>query len=154
MNHESQILEILEWLWDVLAEPVLRRLGHDGLPAETGNWPRVWWCPTGILSLLPIHAAGYHRGDRLGDSVLERVISTYTSTIRALKHSREIMKEYRNDGNVYIAAMPITPNNMAPLGLATPQAFGVMANLKRCGKESGIVVQRRDVSVEQVCEQL
>ena len=54
------ISAILEWLWESLGEPVLRKLDYTSVPRGNGQWPRVFWCPTGLLSLLPIHAAGYH----------------------------------------------------------------------------------------------
>lgn len=44
---------------------------------------RVWWCPTGALSSIPVHAAGVYNGssqDRIG----KYVISSYTPTISAL----------------------------------------------------------------------
>jgi hypothetical protein len=81
---------ILGWLWDTLAGPVLDRLGIDG-PPETGQqWPRVWWCVTGLLSFLPVHAAGHHhtRFDPAPATLIDRVISSYTPTIRALTHAR------------------------------------------------------------------
>jgi tetratricopeptide (TPR) repeat protein len=82
------ILDVLGWLWDVLAEPVLAALGHTGPPQAGERWPRVWWCPTGPLTVLPIHAAGYyprHRTTTAGiQTVLDRVISSYTPTLTAL----------------------------------------------------------------------
>ena len=54
------ILDVLDWLWDDIAEPVLHALGHVSTPGTGVPWPRVWWCPTGVLSLLPVHAAGHH----------------------------------------------------------------------------------------------
>ena len=54
------MLDVLDWLWDVIAGPVLTALGHTGPPGPGDPWPRVWWCPTGPLTVLPIHAAGRH----------------------------------------------------------------------------------------------
>ncbi|TMR07014.1 CHAT domain-containing protein [Actinomadura soli] len=76
---EQAIADILGWLWDAAAEPVLAELGHTGAPA--GDWPRVWWCPTGPLTVLPLHAAGRHHLD--GESVLDRVVSSYLPTLRS-----------------------------------------------------------------------
>lgn len=76
------IRETLAWLWDVAVGPVLAQLG-----ATEGTEPhtKLWWMPTGSLSLLPLHAAGHHGVDD-GDarSALHRVISSYTPTLRAL----------------------------------------------------------------------
>ncbi|MGH8878102.1 MAG: CHAT domain-containing protein, partial [Stackebrandtia sp.] len=74
---------VLEWMWDAIAEPVLDAIA-DRL---NGTKPRVWWCPTGPLTLLPLHAAGYHpQAD--GRAVIDRVVSSYTPTLRALADAR------------------------------------------------------------------
>ena len=54
------MLDVLDWLWDAVAEPVLAVLGRTGPPSDGEPGPRVWWCPTGPLTVLPIHAAGHH----------------------------------------------------------------------------------------------
>ena len=87
------VLDILDWLWDVIAEPVLTALGHMSTPGIASGWPRVWWCPTGPLTVLPIHAAGHHPRLRTAatatDCVLDRVISSYTPTLTALSRARQ-----------------------------------------------------------------
>lgn len=80
----EDLLGLLGWLWDVVAWPVLRELGHTEVPS--GAWPRLWWCPVGVVTFLPLHAAGHH--ERAADTVLDRVISSYTPTIRALARAR------------------------------------------------------------------
>jgi tetratricopeptide (TPR) repeat protein len=81
---------VLAWLWDTIAEPVLRRIGLIGAPAAGEPWPRLWWMPTGVLSVMPLHAAGRYGGGDGGDdaTVLDRTISSYTPTLHALHHSR------------------------------------------------------------------
>jgi CHAT domain len=89
------IQAVLDWLWEVIAEPVLADLGHTCTP-EVGNpWPRVWWCATGPLTLMPLHAAGHHPRLRTTasdctDCVLDRVISSYTPTLTALARARQL----------------------------------------------------------------
>jgi tetratricopeptide (TPR) repeat protein len=99
----------LDWLWTTVAEPVLTALGHAGLPADD-QWPRVWWCPTGALSILPIHAARRDSGGPAADGadcVLDRVISSYTPTLTALARAR------RDDPAAAVrqltVGMPVTP---------------------------------------------
>ncbi|MFD8480389.1 CHAT domain-containing protein [Kitasatospora sp. NPDC059673] len=78
---------VLAWLWDGLAAPVLDRLGLRGTPLDGEEWPRLWWCPAGRLAFLPLHAAG--KGRRLpGTWVLDRVVSSYTPTVRSLLRAR------------------------------------------------------------------
>ncbi|MFE7123866.1 CHAT domain-containing protein [Streptomyces sp. NPDC057617] len=58
---QRDMREVLEWLWDAAAGPVLEKLGFLDRPAgEPDTWPRLWWVPSGLLSLLPLHAAGHH----------------------------------------------------------------------------------------------
>jgi CHAT domain-containing protein len=50
--------------------------------------PRVWWCVTGDLSFLPIHAAGITGDDNSIDFVADYFISSYVPTLSALTKSR------------------------------------------------------------------
>ncbi|WP_171163555.1 CHAT domain-containing protein [Streptomyces sp. I05A-00742] len=77
----------LRWLWDTVAAPVLDRLGLRTVPLDGEPWPRIWWCPTGWLSFLPLHAAGRGTADS-GTWVLDRAVSSYTPTLRALARAR------------------------------------------------------------------
>ncbi|WP_327172087.1 CHAT domain-containing protein [Streptomyces sp. NBC_01336] len=77
----------LGWLWDTIAAPVLGHLGLRAGPAQGTPWPRLWWCPTGWLSFLPLHAAGHGHPDS-GTWVMDRAVSSYTPTLRALVRAR------------------------------------------------------------------
>ncbi|MFJ8668841.1 CHAT domain-containing protein [Streptomyces sp. NPDC093600] len=79
--------DTLEWLWDAVADPVLDRLGLRTTPIDDEPWTRLWWCPTGWLSFLPLHAAGRTRPGS-AESVMDRVVSSYTPTLRALVRAR------------------------------------------------------------------
>lgn len=78
LSHEREIFSVLEWLWDAIVEPVLSRLGYSKRADNDSNLPNVWWCSTGLLSFLPIHAAGYYNGSS-SQSAMDCVISAYTS---------------------------------------------------------------------------
>jgi CHAT domain-containing protein len=84
---EDVVRSTMEWLWDAIAEPVLTELGFDGPVPPEEQPPRLWWCPTGVLSLLPLHGAGYHDGS--GRTAVDRVISSSTPTLRALLEARQ-----------------------------------------------------------------
>ncbi|RLK58707.1 CHAT domain-containing protein [Actinokineospora cianjurensis] len=102
----------LEWLWDRVAEPVLARLGADG----NGPLPRVWWCPTGPLAMLPLHAAGYHDPDDTpaGRTVLDRVVSSYTPTLRALARAVSA-PSHVDDPRLLVVSMPESPPGVPTL---------------------------------------
>lgn len=74
--------QTLEWLWDVVAHPILISLGFTKPPVNT-EWPHIWWIPTGALCKFPLHAAGYHLRNS-SETVLDRVLSSYSSSIRAM----------------------------------------------------------------------
>ncbi|MFK0044035.1 CHAT domain-containing protein [Streptomyces sp. NPDC090741] len=80
--------DTLEWLWDSVAGPVLDRLGLRTVPIDGEPWTRLWWCPTGWLSFLPLHAAGRREG-RSAENVMDRAISSYTPTLGALVRARQ-----------------------------------------------------------------
>ncbi len=100
----------LEWLWDAVAGPVLDHLGLAG-------GERVWWCPTGLLTLLPLHAAGYHdpADTPAGRTVLDRVVSSYTPTLRALARARKADPPATADRRLLAVSVPETPPGAAGL---------------------------------------
>ncbi|MFE7043126.1 CHAT domain-containing protein [Streptomyces atratus] len=101
--------DVLDWLWDAVAEPVLDALGHVGEPTDSA-WPRVWWCPTGPLAFLPFHAAGRYRPTpRPGECVLDRVVSSNTPTLRALIQTRGRLSAAPERPRMLVVAMPETP---------------------------------------------
>uniref|UniRef100_UPI0021BF4366 CHAT domain-containing protein n=1 Tax=Frankia gtarii TaxID=2950102 RepID=UPI0021BF4366 len=115
---QGRLVEILGWLWDVLAGPVLDQLGFTGAPAKKALWPRMSWCTSGLLSFLPAHAAGHHhtRFDPAPATVLDRVISSYTPTVRALAHTHHHSStdgdshvSLRHGDRLVAVAMPHTP---------------------------------------------
>jgi len=102
----------LQWLWDSVAGPVLNALGYHAPPPAGAEWPRVWWVPDGLLGTLPLHAAGYHLAqDSAGphDSVLDRAVSSYAPTIRALRHARQRPLPPPGTLTALVVAMPTTP---------------------------------------------
>ncbi len=115
---EATLARVLDWLGEVVVGPVLARLAHDasldppadgcaGLgSASTGHdgldpATRLWWCPTGLLALLPLHAAG---------DALDALVSSYVPTVRALLHSRGLAAAAPSGGRRLVTlAMPQTP---------------------------------------------
>lgn len=88
---EKLLTDLQAWMWDTIAEPILAELGHDRTPpGDPAGWPRLWWCPTGSLTLLPLHSAGHHRDPDVATrrAVLDRVVSSYAPTLRALVEAR------------------------------------------------------------------
>jgi hypothetical protein len=74
----TEVHAVLGWLWRSVSGPVLDGLGFGGPPAPGTPWPRLWWVPTGHLTLLPVHAAG---------DVPDRIVSSYAATLGMLRHA-------------------------------------------------------------------
>lgn len=104
-------ISTLEWLWDVVVGPVLTALGLTETPAEGSSWPRIWWIPTAALVLFPLHAAGYHfRRD--STTALDRVVSSYSSSVKAIISARQQRSSVENTETppkVVLLAMPDPP---------------------------------------------
>ncbi|MEO3813451.1 CHAT domain-containing tetratricopeptide repeat protein, partial [Sphaerisporangium sp. B11E5] len=131
---EMTIQDVLGWLWDEAAGPVLAALGYHQPPAPGEPWPRVWWVPGGVLSLLPVHAAGHHTGltDPQHRTVLDRVVSSYTPTVGALRHARQRSAARGTASHRgLIVAMPTTPglSGHGDLPNVTAEAAKVRARL-------------------------
>jgi hypothetical protein len=101
------IHEVLTWAHHAITGPVLDRL--ELRPRDPNDCPRLWWVTGGLLSLLPLHAAGDYRA---ATPVLtaDRAVSSYVPTIRQLKYARERTA----------AAVPDRPRGFAVGMSATP----------------------------------
>lgn len=106
-----EVKNVLEWLWDAAVEPVLNSLGHIQRPSDKETWPKVWWVGSGLLSVLPIHAAGYHDSNPTR-AAIDLVISSYTPTVKALAYAREhIAKIQTSHQRMMLVGMPTTPDH-------------------------------------------
>ncbi|KAF9063113.1 hypothetical protein BDP27DRAFT_1479879 [Rhodocollybia butyracea] len=69
----------LKDLWDLVVSPVVTKLQELRIPKMS----RIYWCPTSILSTLPLHAAGpISPGTK--EFLPDLYISSYTPTLTAL----------------------------------------------------------------------
>ncbi|KAL4744388.1 hypothetical protein BDW72DRAFT_212734 [Aspergillus terricola var. indicus] len=91
---------ILGWLWDTIVKPILNSLGFTTPPTDS-RWPHIWWVPTGILAQFPLHAAGHHLR-RSGETALDRVVSSYSSSVKAIQNLHQQESQ---------ALVPTTPSN-------------------------------------------
>lgn len=139
---DRELLEHLAWTWDAITEPVMSSIGittsapanltPDG-PTSAGNAPRIWWCPIGLLTQLPLHAAGHHAPDS-DRSVLDRVTPSYVPSARALLAARSNPASTDVTGtNTLIVAVPNVPGLPELAG-----AEGEAELIERlCGTEAG-----------------
>ncbi|WP_394619489.1 CHAT domain-containing protein [Lentzea sp. JNUCC 0626] len=107
-------------LWDAVAAPVLA-----AVEPHLGQDRRIWWCPTGALTPVPLHVAG-----RDGDSVLDRVVSSYTPSLWSLLDARRGHRPVA-EPTVLIASVRATPpgTTWAPLPHADEEAELIAARV-------------------------
>lgn len=128
----------LEWLWDTVASPVLDILGFTETP-PVNRWPRIWWIPTGPLVQMPLHAAGYH-GQGRSKAVLDRVLSSYSSSIRNLIRGRREAVQASVSDQALLVAMDHTPGHDY-LSFATKE-IGTVKDIVRSLELSPIVPEK------------
>jgi tetratricopeptide (TPR) repeat protein len=123
---QRRMEQTLGWLWDAVAGPVLKRLGITGPPRNGEPWPRLWWCPSGLMSFLPLHAAGHHdtSSDAAPATVIDRVVCSTTPTLRALAHAGRGVADPVKPGSdrAVVVAMSYTPGNRSDLPGAEAEA--------------------------------
>lgn len=70
--------------------------------------PRLHWCPTGLFTFLPLHAAC--ASERFGDSCSDYVVSSYTPTLTALLNARRDLVPVRfSERGALLVAEPAAP---------------------------------------------
>jgi tetratricopeptide (TPR) repeat protein len=124
---ELGTLDTLRWLWDVIVCPILDALGFTGPPSDS-QWPHVWWVPTGTLTRFPLHAAGHHLR-RTGETAIDRVVSSYASSVKAIIHSRRRPQQAplvaAESRHIVVVAMQNTPQQK-PLRHASDEVKAVV----------------------------
>ncbi|MDG6108283.1 CHAT domain-containing protein [Dactylosporangium aurantiacum] len=100
------VREVLDWLEETVVGPVVATL-----PATEAAPCRVWWLPTGLLGLLPLHAAG---------TAPDLLVSSYIPSLRALRTARDRPPTTRR--RRLTVALPHTPGLAALPGAAREAA--------------------------------
>ncbi|KAJ7728601.1 hypothetical protein DFH07DRAFT_998864 [Mycena maculata] len=70
---ELGIQGLLDWIWTGVIKPIYMSLEANGVTSG-----RLWWCPTGEFTALPLHAA----------DTKDQFIHSYTSTLGSLLEAR------------------------------------------------------------------
>lgn len=88
----ENVKSALIWLWKMAVKPVLQRLEffsaeQSRIPlSPTEELPRIHWVTSGILGMMPLHAAGYHDAAST-ENTLSYVVSSYTTAVYSLRQS-------------------------------------------------------------------
>jgi tetratricopeptide (TPR) repeat protein len=94
----DRVRDLIQLLSTDIVAPVLARLAVE-------DRPRVWWCPTGMLTFAPLHVAA---GDQ--------VVSSYTQNLTALLTARECRHD--EPVSLLIASVPKSESGRTALRAA------------------------------------
>jgi len=117
-------VQTLEWLWKVAASPILDELGIHTPPAEGEDWVRVTWILTGALSHFPIYASGCYGEFATGETVMDRAMSSYSSSVKSLIHCRGLKLRRETETEPNTTATCVRGVNPMDDSLPTPTPHG------------------------------
>ncbi|KAF8608388.1 hypothetical protein BDV93DRAFT_248457 [Ceratobasidium sp. AG-I] len=103
---EGVLIGILAKLWATVVKPVV-----DFILPRKDEFERVWWCPTGFYTSLPIHAAGLYASPN-GPRLSNFFKSSYIPTLETLLREPESLVPSRRPKMLGIS-MPTTPGQSA-----------------------------------------
>ncbi|KIM76963.1 hypothetical protein PILCRDRAFT_825717 [Piloderma croceum F 1598] len=98
---------ILSDIWSNVVKPVLDGLAFTA--SCTVDPPRIWWCATGPLAFLPIHAAGIYDKGVASVNISDYVVSSYIPTLNALINAAKHHEECRTFQGILTVSQPNTP---------------------------------------------
>ncbi|KAF8884225.1 CHAT domain-containing protein [Gymnopilus junonius] len=110
-KHPAILRELLRTLWTDLVDPILQSLAMT-IKSDSGDLPRIWWCPTGPFAFLPIHAAGIYRegkGAARGECLADFAVSSFIPTLSILDRLRSRKIPSATSHGLLLVSQPDTP---------------------------------------------
>ncbi|KAJ7267932.1 TPR-like protein [Mycena rebaudengoi] len=105
MAPDDLFSHILSVLWLKIVRPILNALAITTPVSEYLG--RIWWCPTGPLAFLPIHAAGIYGEDQaFGSKLSDFLISSYTPSLTALLQGFRSHSESQEELQLLVITQP------------------------------------------------
>ncbi|TFK34895.1 CHAT domain-containing protein [Crucibulum laeve] len=116
---------ILSELWTGVVKPILDALEITGNDVSE-SLPRFWWCATGPLAFLPLHAAGLYTTDLLApkSKTSDLVVSSYIPSISSIIERRNPSNSPYFSGILAIS-QPNTPD-LPPIPSTTKECQMVL----------------------------
>lgn len=122
---EAEVLPVadlsteLQYVWVSAVKPVLQQTGLLALARAPNVLPRIWWVGGGIMSLLPLHAAGNHTPGS-SENTLSHAISSFAPTLKSLQfiRTRPPIPIQERKPELLIVSMPTTPGGYKSLDVA------------------------------------
>ena len=125
----AKLRELGKWLWETAVGPTLRALRLIPQTPPGCKLPRVYWMPCGLMSHMPIHAAGIYRV-RSNERAEDFVVSSYITTLKSAVRNRDAVSQHSEPlwAEPMIISMPETAKEV-PL-LAREEAAAICTIIK------------------------
>ncbi|KAF9530804.1 CHAT domain-containing protein [Crepidotus variabilis] len=128
---DTGLRHILRELWNGVVWPILQGLGYSSPPVHRN---RIWWCLTGPLAFMPIHAAGIYDSDPkakvpgrcLSDFAVSSYIPTVTTLLEKLKNDVNLK---RQNTKVLLLSQPNALPDF-PIPGTTTETWGVYKQMQ------------------------
>jgi CHAT domain-containing protein len=113
----------------------------------TESPPRIWWCVTGPLAFLPVHAAGiYDNFSTPNTNIFDYVVSSYTPTLSALIFAAENHEASQEFRGLLAVSQPNTPGQSA-----IPNTMVELTQIQKQGHDCSVdVLEGPEALVESV----
>ncbi|KAH9047523.1 CHAT domain-containing protein [Lactarius deliciosus] len=103
VKYQDALSFVLKGLYELVGEPVLKRLQLLGVPEQS----RIWWCPTSVFCSLPLHALGPIPSSGNRDRYFSDLyIPSYTPSLSALIESRKASSQMLEKPLLLLVAQP------------------------------------------------
>ncbi len=123
-KEQATLLHVLRLLWEGVVSPIAEHLTSIGVQ----HHGRVWWCPTSMFCLFPLHAAGLYDGSR-ASCFQDLFVSSYTPTLSDLLRAKaNNLKQNQHPSLLFVGDMG--------------------RNLGNIGEELSIIKEIRKLQVE------
>ncbi|KAF7179729.1 hypothetical protein CNMCM7691_008779 [Aspergillus felis] len=93
-ERNRRLSRLLLWLWRAVVKPLFSAEALLRQKEDTSPLPHVCWISSGLMGLMPFHAAG---DDNLGsmENTMDHVVSSYVPSLRILQHARARQRQLR-----------------------------------------------------------
>ncbi|KAF5329890.1 hypothetical protein D9611_013399 [Ephemerocybe angulata] len=151
--NDDPVHHVLRGLWEKVVKPILDGLGFSILDQSSrGLLPRLWWCPTGPLSFLPLHAAGIYQGSA-SECVFDYVVSSYMPTVTSLT---DRVKNHRSI-DAKAAGLLLTSQPNAPGAPPIPGTTKEIRAIAERAEKNGVRAKKLEgdeISIEACLEEM
>ncbi|KAF8813255.1 TPR-like protein [Phlegmacium glaucopus] len=144
----SSMSLVLNELWCKVVQPILKLLGYL-TPPNLSDRRRIWWCPTGPLVFLPLHAAGvYGSAYERGSCISDFVVSSYTPNVRSLNDKFIASSASSRCNNLVLISQPNTPG-LPPIPSTRKETHALEALMKGTAINT-LLLEDSEATIEKV----